>query len=818
MQHNGRKIDMLRYERKQTATSQELARPAGVSARLAALLYARGATDEAAMDAFLNPNIGQLHDPMLLKDMDRAIARIRRAIDNGERICIYGDYDADGVCATAMLHSYLSRAGAHVFYHIPSRHDDGYGMNGEAVRMLAAEGTKLIITVDNGVKAHAEIALCNELGVDVVITDHHNCDIVLPEAVAVICHTRVDDIYPNKNLCGAATALKVIHALGGMAAMTPYIPLAGLATVADVMPLLGENRALVALALKMINSNECPVGLHALANAASEKRNVYTERDMAFAFAPRLNAAGRLTEASQCVELLCCDDAQKACGMAGVLSELNARRKQEESAICEAVCAQLEGSDLTFAHSIVLKNTQWNPGVVGISAARIAERYYRPTLLLCESGGILTGSARSVRGVDIYAALKACEDCFIRFGGHSYAAGVTMEASRFDEFTQRFEETLCQMYSDDVLLPRRSYETDAEISELSLSLAEELERLAPFGEGNPQPVLRTKGVLFNQLRRIGTDGAHIKATALKQNSYQEAVGFYMGDSFERILDMERCDILYMPAVNEYHGMRTLQLQLKEIMPCAIKDAQSYAAQRRNKFFDAFSRNLLYNDMRLDVAVNRVDASACVKALLSGAVAGTLVLCFTEDGMRELLELLRDEELDAAVSVRFFANTKGPAAYNEVVAAPVMDQLELTRFRSVLVYDTPVTAGILNTLGRLAPQAELYAPRQAASAVALMAGLSMDRERFASFYRAMREHPAHYNSGEAVDCLNRCTGRPEYECRLALCIMQELGFVECGAGVAFKNDAQTKQLADSATYRALNGLAEQNKRLFFADAL
>ncbi|NCB31593.1 MAG: single-stranded-DNA-specific exonuclease RecJ, partial [Clostridia bacterium] len=568
--------------------------PNGISLKLARLLYARGARTAAQMEAFLHPSDFQFHSPFFFFDMDKAVARIRQAKEKKEQICVYGDYDVDGVCATSIVLGCLQKLGVQAFYHIPSRHTEGYGMHPEAVREIAAAGASLILTVDNGVKAVDEIALAKELGMDVIVTDHHLCGEKLPAAAAILCHTRPEDHYPNPDLCGAGTAYKLAAALLGEEEASAYIPLAGLATMADVVPLMGENRALVALALRRLNDKTCCPGLQALGKLVNEKGRAFTARDLAFGFAPRLNAAGRLEDAGLCVELLCTGDASRAREIACQLDGLNRRRQQEEGAIIAQAAEMIEADDLTERRSIVLKSPDWNPGVVGIAAARIAERYWRPTVLFAQTGELLTGSARSVPGVDIHRALKENEACFLRFGGHAYAAGATMEVGRFAELQEGLERALWKYETAERFLPGIQYEDEVEPGELTLKLAEELALLEPFGQGNPEPAFRTDGVLLRNVRRIGGEGAHLKATAVQNNHYGELVAWGAGYRLQELLDKERCDIIYTPSLNEWNGLRQVQLRVEAFRGTAIKEAPAFLSKRSDKFIDAFSHNILYN--------------------------------------------------------------------------------------------------------------------------------------------------------------------------------------------------------------------------------
>ncbi len=791
---------MLRFEKvKNPPLPEGLELPGGISRRLARLLYSRGAKTGAEMEAFLHPCAAQLHSPFLFYDMGKAVGRIRLAQARGELVCVYGDYDADGVCATAIMLGCLQKMDVQAFYHIPSRHGEGYGMNMGAVAAIAEAGASLILTVDNGVKAHKEISLAQELGMDVIVTDHHLCDEVLPLAVAILCHTRPEDHYPNPDLCGAGTAYKLACALLGEEAAAEYIPLAGLATMADVVPLVGENRALVALALRKLDQGDCCPGLQALAKLVNEKGAPFTARSLAFGFAPRLNAAGRLEDAGLCVELLSTKDSARAQEIAAHLDGLNRQRQQEESAIVAQAAEMVEADDLTARRSIVLQSPDWNPGVVGIAAARIAERYWRPTVLFARSGDVLTGSARSIPHVDIHRALKANEALFLRFGGHAYAAGVTMEAGLFSAFRTGFDKALWQVEEASLFLPTAQYEEEASLSELTLELVDELAQLEPFGEGNPQPAFRTDGVLLRNVRRIGGEGTHLKAIAAQGDSYGELVAWGAGHRFEELIDKERCDIIYTPALNEWNGNRQVQLSAQALRGGAVEEPEAYLGRHADKFLDAFSRNILYNKGCALPQEDGVEERLCE---LWRAGNGAIALCFTAVGAGRLLALMKEKGLFDWADVDFYQNRPGPSAYGAAVLAPVLDALSLSRYRAVVCFDG-ATEGFAKRLGTLAPHAEIICGRAEP-----LPPLAFTREDMAAFYRAFAQAKRRFfNRPEVIDHLAAATGRPLYMARIAFEIMEELGFVEEKQGLRPATNPPRRNLQESKLYAAIAALSQ-----------
>lgn len=791
---------MLIYEMT-SISSDDLPQVPGISRRLRSLLYARGVKTGEEMEQFLHPGEGQFCDPFDFKDMDIAAKRIMKAVGN-ERICVFGDYDADGVCATAILTHCIRSLGGDVMYRIPSRHGEGYGLSISAVERLKEEGVGLIVTVDNGIKAYGEIERCYELGMEVVVTDHHRCDGRIPECCAVICHTRDDNTYPNNDLCGAGIAWKLAEALTDRKSAKKYLPVAAIATMADVVPLLGENRAIVALGLDMINAGNCCTGIKVLGRAVNEKNDTFAARDLSFGFAPRLNAAGRMEDASICVELLCTQDEPRAEEIALRLDELNRQRQREETAIVEDAACMVEEDDLTQKRCIVLRSESWNPGVIGIAASRIAERYYRPILLFTERDGVLTGSARSVPGVDIYSALNANSRFFTRFGGHAFAAGVTMPAECFDEFAQALNSTFRETVSDELFIPRRSYDAEVELAELTLTMAEELELMAPFGEGNPEPCFRTRGMLLRGIRRIGTAGSHIKATAVKADRYIDLVAFSQGSRFDELNDMERCDAIYTPGVNRWNGMRSVQLRIRDMRADTVEDPAAFIKGKREKFIDAFSRNVLYN-IKCDDVEEREGIS--LKELLHDTIGGSMILCFTPAGALELMEQLRIDELEGRVDMLFTANRPSPCAYHTAVMAPVLNELALSRYRDILLFDSR-DRGLMERVAQLAPGSRVHPG--SGKPLSEFSSLAMEREDFALFYRAaMGSERRFFNRGELADYIAGVVKAPLYMARLAVDIMLELGFATEQDGIRMISRPKRMSLEDSPTYSALLRLKE-----------
>lgn len=493
----------------------------GFTRPFAAMLARRGLIDDAAIEAYLHPESQELPDPFALSDMDRAAARIRAAIAAGERICVYGDYDTDGVCATAILFDALKRLGANVTFLLPSRQGEGYGLNCGAVDEMHRDGVRLILTVDNGISAHAEIAYAKTLGVDTVVTDHHRCHETLPDAAAVVCASRTDQDPALHSLCGAAVAMLTARALG--CPIGSYLPVAALATMADVVPLRSFNRTIVKKGLPLVTGHP---GLNALLDAAGVG-TVAGESTLSFILAPRINAAGRMGNATRAVRLLLTEDEDERQALAAELESENVRRRAEEQRITEEASAQITASEPRI---LVLCGTDWNTGVIGIVASRLLEQFHCPVLLFSESNGYLVGSGRSVPAVDLFALLTRHKELFVRFGGHRLAAGATIEKDRFEEVRHALSEDLQSLFPLGLPEEECVIEDRLSVSEITQAFAGELSGLAPFGEENRAPMFMIDGTLSN-VRTMGRDGAHIGAKLSDADASVRIVSFGNGDRY-----------------------------------------------------------------------------------------------------------------------------------------------------------------------------------------------------------------------------------------------------------------------------------------------
>lgn len=561
-----------------------LARAAEVPAVVAQLLLARGIDDHQSARNFLEVRLSQLRDPAELPGAGQAAALIMQAIDQRRRITVYGDYDVDGITATSLLMQCIRLLGGNAGYYVPHRLDEGYGLNDEAIRSLAEQETRLIVTVDCGVTSVDEAETARRLGVDLIVTDHHEIGPRLPDCAAIV-HPRLPGTgYPFAGLSGAGVALKLAWALcqranGGNKVgprMKDYlvsaVGLAALGTVADVVPLVDENRALVVHGLASLMDHPSP-GLQALLRITELARKQALEADdVGFVLAPRLNAAGRLGQAQLAVELLTTTAADRAAALAEYIHELNNSRQHLERSIYLA--AQKQAQDAFDPHgdpALVLAAHGWHPGVIGIVAGRLAEKYHRPVILISldelqSRPGV--GSARSVPGFNLHQALAACTDHLLSHGGHAAAAGLKIDADRVDAFRADFCEYASAEIGDEQRVAELWIDAEVPFSALTTETVRQIERLAPFGQGNPRPLFSTCSVtLADAPRRIGGGGRHLAVRLAQCNQSLRAVGFGSGDWADELQQHDGpLDVAFRPVINEYRGRRSVELQLADWRP------------------------------------------------------------------------------------------------------------------------------------------------------------------------------------------------------------------------------------------------------------
>ncbi len=548
---------------------RELAAAAGIRLVTARALSCRGITDARAAQTFLGHDLAGLVDPFLMADMPAAVDTVDDALRRGVKIRIYGDYDVDGVCATALLVRALSRLGGHVDWYIPHRIDEGYGLHEEAVRRAHEDGVELLITVDCGSTAVDPVATARHLGMKVVVTDHHRPGDQLPEA-PVLNPCRCDCAYPFKELAGVGVAFKLVSALARAREVPDgqelnFLDLVCLGTVADVVPLLGENRLFVQHGLRRLSQSR-KIGIQALMKAAGlGGGRGLGARDVAFGLAPRINAAGRMEDARAAVRLLLTHDPGEASHLAAELSRHNdARQAEEREALARAEEMVASRVDLTQEKVIVLGSEEWHPGVIGIVASRLVERYHRPALLVAVSDGLGKGSGRSIAPLNLWEALKECASVLTRFGGHHYAAGFGIEASQIEELRRRINQFADQRLTQDDLQRQIEIDAEASVEDLTLEAVQELNRLAPFGMGNPTPMLATRAAVIADAVPVG-GGSHLALHVTGPSGESvEGIWFRAGHLGEELQEGQAADVCYRARLDEWNGAPRVKLHVTDI--------------------------------------------------------------------------------------------------------------------------------------------------------------------------------------------------------------------------------------------------------------
>lgn len=549
----------------------------GVSTVVGQLLLNRGIADVAAARHFLAGTLDELHDPFLLKGMAAAVERTVAAVTTQEKIVIYGDYDVDGVTATALLYNSLHELGAAADYYIPERQSEGYGLHAEALAKIAAAGATLVITVDCGISAWQEVQAVPEL--DIIITDHHQPPERLPAAAAVINPKQPGCPYPEKELAGVGVAFKFCQALADRLERRldcrRYLDIVAIGTVADMVPLTGENRLLVKYGIDRLRRTDNP-GLQALLAACELQRTALDAAKIGFVIAPRLNAAGRLSHAAAGVELLTSPDAGRVRELALELNLTNNERQEVERQILEKAEKMLQATEWGSTKALVVAGEGWHPGVIGIVASRLVERYYRPTILISIQDGIGKGSCRSIPGFDMYAALVRCSEFLLQFGGHRQAAGLSINAADIPLFSRKFNDIVGQELTDADFLPVLNIDAIVSLSELNASLIEQMACLEPFGIGNPSPLLACSPVELQSAAAFGRENRHLRLWVREQAASGEAIAWNKGELAVAFAGNCAAEIAFIPEIHEWQGKSSIRMRAVDVRKtgCALPDKQA----------------------------------------------------------------------------------------------------------------------------------------------------------------------------------------------------------------------------------------------------
>ena len=535
--------------------------------KFAYILAQRGIKTYDEAERYFRPKLTDLHDPFLMKDMDKAVKRLEKALLEDEGIMVYGDYDVDGTTSVALVYSFLSKFTDKAEYYIPDRYDEGYGVSRKGIDVANKNGVKLIIALDCGIRSIELVTYAKSLGIDFIICDHHLPGDELPNAIAVLDPKRKDCEYPFKELSGCGIGFKLVQAFNQknhreVDTLYKYLDLVVVSIASDIVEMTGENRILAYYGLQQINNNP-RIGIQALLHSYKQKSN-YTISDIVFGLGPKINAAGRIADAGAAVKLLIEEDFHEAISFTKVLLERNTERQGLDSNITQEALSMIE-EDQGFEQrsSTVIVGKGWHKGVIGIVASRLIENYYKPTIVLTENEGIMSGSARSVRGFDIYSAIEACGDLVTQFGGHKYAAGLSLQADNFKAFSQRFEEVVKANIDERLKVPEIEYDTVISVSEINSKLMRLLKEMEPFGPGNMKPIFRANNIQDTGFARVLKD-KHLKLSTKSNHKKIDAIGFGMAHALSKVSQGKPFDACFTIEENEFNGQKNIQLNLKDI--------------------------------------------------------------------------------------------------------------------------------------------------------------------------------------------------------------------------------------------------------------
>ncbi len=537
-----------------------------INTLLATILVNRGITQEEEIRLFLAPTRNDFHDPFLITDMKKAVDRIIKAINEQEKVTIYGDYDVDGITSITVLKSFLQDRGLEVETYIPNRINEGYGLNKQAICKIVEQGCQLMITVDCGISAIEEIKYANSLGIETIVTDHHEPSNELPNAFAVIDNKRKDSRYPFRELAGVGVVFKLIQAIGMALELKEeeylkYLDIVCVGTISDIVPLVDENRVIAKLGLLLIRQTK-NIGLRSIIQSSG-----YTKIDsnsISFGIAPRINACGRMGKAEEALELLLSKNLNKVNELTKKLNEHNRIRQETEKAIFENAVKQIEKKHLNENSAIVVGGENWHHGVIGIVSSKITEMYFKPSILLSfEEDGIGKGSGRSIPGFDLHDALMKCTDTIEKFGGHSMAVGITVNKSKFSKFSEAFEKVAKEAKIDEIM-PIIQIDSKIELKDMNKDMVESLKQLEPFGEANRMPVFLFKNLKIDSIRAL-SEGKHLKLTLKDNNTIINAIGFNLGNLAEEYRIGDKIDIVGVLEINCFNGVESLQINMKDMM-------------------------------------------------------------------------------------------------------------------------------------------------------------------------------------------------------------------------------------------------------------
>jgi single-stranded-DNA-specific exonuclease len=738
-----------------------LAEALGVSPILARLLWRRGIKSAEEAQRFLYPGRHGFYDPFLMKDMDKSVARIRTAIDSQEHVMIYGDYDADGATSTALLSLALKNLGAQVETYIPDRFSEGYGLNSPAIQQAKERGFDLVITVDNGISAVEQVALAKELGLDLIVTDHHTPPEVLPDAYAILNPKQPGCTYPDKMLAGVGVVFKLVQALYERVP-DEFLDLAALGTVADLAPLMDENRLITSLGLQKMTESPRE-GIRALINVAGLTGKKITAGNIGFSFGPRINASGRLDSATYAVDLLTTDDPHQAQELAMFLEDRNKERQEiGEGIFEEAVTLVEQHPEWLEGRVLVVASEGWNEGVIGIVASRLVERFYRPTLMVSLKEGRGKSSARSIAGFDLYSALTRCSDLLGHYGGHKMAAGFSLEEANIPLLRERINEIAAETLNDEDMIPKIDVDAELNLGEVDLNLVEGIQALAPCGFGNPTPKFALKGLNIEQTRVVGKDAAHLQVRLREAGRKLDCIAFRRSDDQPHLEQLASIDVVGELAINEWNGRRDVQL--------VLGDWKAHAFQ----LFD----NRFCREKWAWVETHREQLT---------------VVCFQESNAREIEKRLFGYPWNEGKYRLYHAGADG--AWQHVAG-------EDEPTDHVVFYDLPLDLATFRAaMTHLVPTQRMYliqGREDEAFVTHSLQGWLPDRQQFAQVYRTLRERGVLLP--EDVAQASRGALLPA-SAENILQVFSDLGFANReGAAYHVVQDAPRRDLSESEHYQ------------------
>lgn len=846
-----------------------LARELGISLIAAQLLINRGIYTIEQGRAFFHSGLDRLPSPLLLQDMELAVRRLTRAVRAKEQILVYGDYDADGMTATALLVQVIRRLGGMVDYYIPNRLAQGYGLHLDILRQYREQGTSLVITVDCGISSLAEAAWARENGLDLIITDHHEPPPVLPQALAVINPKRPDCRYPFKDLAGVGVALKLAQALleeNGRTgqAWQDYLDLTCLGTIADIVPLHHENRILVKQGLNRLAQTARP-GLKALLAVSGTGKNMLGTDEVGFRLAPRLNAAGRIGDPAQAVRLLLTEHAAEARSLADALHQGNIVRQDIEAKVLKESLAILEQQpEILEAKVIVLAAAGWHPGVIGIVASRLTERFYRPVLLIAVDGRTGRGSARSIPGFHLYQALSHCQDYLTTYGGHALAAGFSLPADNIEEFSREINCYAGTVLDRDKMTPRLYLDGLITLSQVTEKLVNEINLMEPFGINNPAPLLGCRQASVATCRSVGKEAAHLKMLLRSGAATVDGIGFNLGAYAELLATEETVDLAFAPGINEYNGRRSLQLEVKDVGLPAILDVATEKDFIGAYGVPAYHHDDLFIPEFIAAVINGTDCTQPPGHIEADREKSTkpLIVDQREAGERQvkLGELLAAEYPAVIVTtcayqtieIAYFLQLSYPALKGKVTclhgALPEKQQAaNAALYRTgaaqvlvttplpagalhietgcVIVYHLPYNRSVFDLIMRLVrPEGKVYLlfnTGDLTDNISWLTALAPDRNCLAGFYTMLRRQSNGSGTfilepAQAVQSLKE-SGQPQVRaCTVstALQIFREIGLldmVNLGTSIQitlFPVPREKQDLRNSQTYRRLHRIREE----------